>query len=615
MKNKLSLLNVGSYHLGGYPSKMVDYTIKNQLLDEKTWELFVNQFRIHSDTDKDWRGEFWGKMMRGGSLTYHLTKNQKLYQVLTNSVKDILSVQETNGRISSYPKDIELQSWDMWARKYVMLGLIYYYDICKSIRLKKNILISLTKQADYIIAHVGEGEGKKSIFATSANYGGLNSCSILEAFVKLYNLTNEERYYNFATYIVESGFCEDMNLVELCQTRQKPPYQFTHPKAYEMMSCFEGLLEYSKLKDNEKYLQPVINFVDMLLETDYTIVGSSGCTSEFLDNSTETQTKYTDDILQETCVTVTLMKLCAKLLLLTGNAKYADVIERSGYNALFGAVNNENQTMEKTEGRVWTLDGMYTVPHEPFPFDSYSPLIAQKRGRVIGGFKELQEGRSYGCCACIGSAGTAIFGLTSVLQNDDTIYFNLYNDCKVSTIINNTKVSLKMVADVYGRKGTTLFIKGAKQAFTLMFRVPEWAKKSFRVYVNGWKAENVEKDGYIRLDKRWEDEKIQIKFDLSVRAVVKNEKVAFVRGPIILARDERLGDVEKPLQLTVKNGRKVPYSFEKNPLFNANETVSIETGDGAILLCDYSQAGKNYDEENCKITIWSDMVKQKDKEK
>ena len=69
MKNKLSLLNVGSYHLGGYPSKIVDYTIKNQLLDGETWELFVNQFRIHSDTDKDWRGEFWGKMMRGGSLT------------------------------------------------------------------------------------------------------------------------------------------------------------------------------------------------------------------------------------------------------------------------------------------------------------------------------------------------------------------------------------------------------------------------------------------------------------------------------------------------------------------------------------------------------------------
>ena len=609
MRNKLNILKVGSYYLGGYPSKMVDYTIKNQLLDEETWKLFVNQFRIHSDTDKDWRGEFWGKMMRGGSLTYHLTKNQELYKALTNSVRDILSVQEPDGRISSYPKDIELQNWDMWARKYVMLGLIYYYDICKSIRLKKDIIISLKKQADYIIARVGNGEGKKSIFATSANYGGLNSCSILEPFVKLYNLTNEERYYDFATYIVENGFCEDMNLVELCQTKQQLPYKFTHPKAYEMMSCFEGLLEYAKLKDNADYLQPVINFVDMLLETDYTIIGSSGCASEFLDNSTETQTKYTDDILQETCVTVTLMKLCAKLLLLTGNVKYADVIERSGYNALFGAVNNEHQTMQKAEGRVWTLDGMYTVPHESFPFDSYSPLIEQKRGRVIAGFKELQNGRSYGCCACIGSAGTALFGLTSVLQSDDTIYFNLYNDCKINTMVNNTKVSLKMVADVYKRKGAMLYIKGANQAFTLMFRVPEWAKKNFQVYVNGWKADGVEKDGYIRLDKRWGEEKIQIKFDLPVRAVVKNGKVAFKRGPIVLARDERLGDVVQPLRLTVKNGRKIPYSLAKNTLFNVNETIGIETENGQIQLCDYSQAGKNYDEDHCKITIWNDMAK------
>lgn len=27
----------------------------------------------------------------------------------------------------------------------------------------------------------------------------------------------------------------------------------------------------------------------------------------------------------------------------------------------------------------------------------------------------------------------------------------------------------------------------------------------------------------------------------------------------------------------------------------------------SVKLCDYSQAGKNYDEENCEITVWQDM--------
>lgn len=114
-----------------------------------------------------------------------------------------------------------------------------------------------------------------------------------------------------------------------------------------MMSCFEGLLEYYKVTGEKKYLAAVENFVDMVVKTDYTIIGCSGCTHELFDNSTEKQTEETDGVMQETCVTVTFMKLAAKLFLLTGKAKYAEIIERSGLNALFGAVNDENQTMKK----------------------------------------------------------------------------------------------------------------------------------------------------------------------------------------------------------------------------------------------------------------------------
>lgn len=52
MKNiTLQFPNAGESKLYGYAGKMMEYTIDAQLLDEETWAVFVNQFRIKSDRD------------------------------------------------------------------------------------------------------------------------------------------------------------------------------------------------------------------------------------------------------------------------------------------------------------------------------------------------------------------------------------------------------------------------------------------------------------------------------------------------------------------------------------------------------------------------------------
>ncbi len=364
-----------------------------------------------------------------------------------------------------------------------MLAFIYFLDICKSDCLKEKVITALKGCADYILAHVGEGK-EKGIFDTSQIYGGLNSCSILEPFVRLYEITGEKRYLDFSKYIVELGFCSDMNIIKLCLDKKLYPYQFTHTKAYEMMSCFEGLLEYYKVTGEKKYLAAVENFVDMVVKTDYTIIGCSGCTHELFDNSTEKQTEETDGVMQETCVTVTFMKLAAKLFLLTGKAKYAEIIECSGLNALFGTVNDENQTMKKAEGRKWIGDDLVLVEHEPFPFDSYSPLTKGKRGRRVAGFRELQNGRSYGCCAAIGGAGTAIFGLSAITKRNNGFSVNLYTDFELKTEYKGDKILIKTSANPYGKSGAKINIDGKGKTFKLALRVPSYAKV-FDVAING----------------------------------------------------------------------------------------------------------------------------------
>ena len=77
INTRLSFPRAGEIKFGGYGGKMIDYTIDNQLLDADTWALLVDQFRQRQDSDNGgWRGEYWGKIMRGASLTYRATKTR-----------------------------------------------------------------------------------------------------------------------------------------------------------------------------------------------------------------------------------------------------------------------------------------------------------------------------------------------------------------------------------------------------------------------------------------------------------------------------------------------------------------------------------------------------------
>ena len=606
-ESALSFPTAGEIKLGGYGGKMMDYTVERQLTDVDTWCILVDQFRLREDSiNYGWRGEYWGKMMRGASLTYRATKNEKLYAILVDTVKDMLTTQDELGRFASYTVEKEFHAWDVWSRKYVMLGMMYFLDICKNKALSRKIITALKKHADYIIRHIGEGRGKKSIFDTFEKLGAMNSCSVLEPFVKLYRLTGEQRYLDFATYLVEGGLCKDASLIELALKGELYPYQYPQTKAYEMMSCFEGVLEYYKVVGNPDHLIATEKFVDMLIESDYTLIGGAGCKHEFLDNSTLTQTELaTMDVMQETCVTVTLMKLCAKLLSLTGNAKYAEYIERSGLNAMYGAVNNENQRMSRTLARTWLEGGRMVIleEHESFPFDSYSPLFRDRRGIRCGGVQLLQNGRSYGCCVCIGSAGTAIMGLFAVMKDEAGLYVNLYNDCRFNTDLFGESIRLDMRANPYESKGAKITVDGKGQSFAIALRVPTWTEK-FTVTVNGEAVDYVEKSGYAIVKRTWERDKIEVKLSSPVRMRVINGKIAFTKGPIALTGDCRLGDISSPLNIKAKDGKTVSAKRVKNTLFESNIAYEIGTRDGKITLCDYAQAGKNYDDENTGITVW-----------
>ena len=574
----------------GIIDRQARFVEENALMNASDWKLFVEQFRRGADdVDSGWRGEYFGKMMRGACMTYQYTKNEELYCLLTSTVEDMLTTQDEYGRFSSYLKIREFTGWDIWSRKYVILGFLHYHEICRDEALRSKIVSALTSHLDYIASHIGDG--KTDIGKTSQIWLGINSASILEPVIRMYNLVGREEYLSLAQHIIKFLSDGEPNIITLALENKLMPHQYPVKKAYEMMSCFEGVLEYYRLTGEEKWKTAAINFANAVYKNEITVIGCAGCDEECFDNAVATETSRTG-IMQETCVTVTWMKLCNQLLLLTSDPKYADMIERSFYNALYGAINNE-----------------LTQNNGGFIFDSYSPLTLGKRGILTGGYKNISAERYYGCCAAIGAAGSALPALTAVTATSDGIAVNYYESGCVK--INGLDL---MVETAYPAGDTVkITVKNSENTKKLIaLRIPAFSGKNTSISVNGETitVENEKSDSfYAEIERKWNaEDTIEICFDMNARIIRpvgidgKEETKDFfslLYGPLVLALDSRLTSVGETIPLDGKISVNAHEKVLPKCLFSADVII----GNKKLLMIDYGSAGKTWDEHS-QIEAW-----------
>lgn len=577
----------------GAQDRAVRFVTEKQLLDAKTWANFVRVYTYDSDDrDRGWRNEYWGKMMRGACLTYLYTGDEALYDTLTGAVKGLLKTQRADGRISTYSKEEQLTGWDVWGRKYVITGLLHFYRICRDESLKKTILDALERHADAILRDVGGGEGQKPITETSEWWGGVNASSILEPFVDLYTVTGEKKYLDFAEYIISCGGCRDGNLIELAEQGEKAPFEYPEQKAYETMSFFEGLLAYYEATGNEYYFGVVKKFIEAIFKTDITVIGCSGCTHELFDHSALVQTERREGIMQETCVTVTWMRLLLRMYRLTGKAKYYERFERSARNALYGALNEH--MLQGRDGRGNLFD--------PLPFDSYSPLTYGTRARGIGGFKLFDFGGFYGCCACIAAAGVAIAPLSAFMRYEDGYVFSAYESGTVVT----DGAAFAVETDFPASPNVKITVAPTgKTSFVLRLRVPENTLDA-AVSINGEKRDIPRQDGFFTVDREWNDgDTLELRGAFRPVFERLNGMTAVLYGPTVLARDAAKepegGDITEPVALT---GEYTLLSPEDGEALR----IAFDRADGKapLILTDYASCGKNWMKDTI-MSAWLDI--------
>jgi len=597
----LTVVKPGSVDIDGFVDEGIRHAQDHEV-KIYDWDRLVNPFRNHTDGGFTWRGEFWGKQMRAASFQYAYTQDAELYAVMEATVRDLLTTQDPDtGRIGSYPTDWDV--WDVWCRKYVMLGLESFYSVCKDEALKKEVLTALCYHADYILARLGPATEGKTEITSTGYWNGIASCSILEPMVMLYNLTGFQRYLDFATYIVNTGCTKDpnVNLFELAYECKVMPslWYKGQSKAYEMTSCFEGLAEYYRVTGEEKWKIACLNYYRLVSDHEITIAGSgsgqgSGAGYSYYNGNVEhwnnlavNQSDPTLRQTQETCVTVAWMKYCFQMLRLVGESEVADDLEISIYNALFAALKAEG-----VETSNWK-----------FIFDYFNPLNGQKLNP--GGVMYDSEGALGCCCPAAGHSGMGLIPFIGVMNRADGPVINLYHDSTVTT----DGVTLDITGNYPFEDTVTVTVTPeTPREFTLSLRIPAWSEKTV-VTLNGVEQTGVTAGAYFSIKRQWNaGDVITLQLDLRTRLVEDPagfDKVALMRGPIVLARDSRFGDGEvTSIKKVAADENGYVAAAEAEPVFDSNLTLSVPCKDGSsVLFCDYASAGQTWTGES-RYAVW-----------
>ena len=568
-------------------------------------------FREKTETRR-WQTEFWGKYMHSAVPYAAYSGSERLRSNIDRGVNRILATQEPCGYIGNYPEDLRCgEGWDVWGMKYTLMGLLHYYDGTRSrskVEVEKGdrALNAAKRLCDYVIGEIGPGGKRGRELWETGNWSGYASSSILEPVMWLYRRTHEKRYLDFATSIVEGMTKPEKGprLLDLAlkgvsvADRDDPAFRkknsgdwayvckYGRGKAYEMMSCYQGMLDYVQVKSEESgakgykddplFIAAVMTAEDIVKE-EVNLAGGCACSEAWFHGAKKQHRPHIH--LQETCVTITWMRLCEKLLELTGDPKWADQIERTFYNAYLGAL--------KPDGSV---------------FAAYTPLSGNRWRGMDHCFMH------HDCCTANGPRGFLCFLRELFRKCGDTATFNFYSSALVDGFD---------MYSLYPRQDWVRIVSHTTGPLKLRLRIPGWSAKTV-VKLNGKELGDVKSGSYFAVENDWKlGDVVEVRFDMPVVAHLLDHHVAFTRGPVLLARDSRFGDgdLTEPFRDNIGDCRAVGIADgQLLPAFSAVRTPSDdvwmafsatlpigshhENPEAAnpltVFFCDYASAGNEW---------------------
>ncbi len=377
---------------------------------------------------------------------------------------------------------------------------------------KTNFLTVATRLAD----HIG------SVFGPGKRMGYPGHPEIELALVKLWRATGEKRYLELARFFIENRgakFFATEHHTPLAEydgaywQDDVPICDHRTIKGHAVRAAYllSGATDVAGETGNQALLKMINRVWRNTTERNMYITGGIGPSASnegfTHDYDLPNLTAY-----QETCASVALAQWNHRLALLYGDARFADVFERSLYNGVLAGVSLDGQRF------------FYVNPLESAGLHHRSPW--------------------FGCACCPPNVARTLASLGGYAYalSDDALWVNLYIQGSARATLNGRKVTLNVETD-YPWDGKVVLKPHLEQTakFDLRLRIPGWCHGA-TVAVNGRNVSEPTTDrGYIVVGREWKGgDVVELNLPMPVQKIAANPNVqadagrlAIQRGPLV----------------------------------------------------------------------------------
>ena len=355
------------------------------------------------------------------------------------------------------------------------------------------------------------------------------------ALARLYVLTGEKKYLDEAKFLLD--YRGKTGHQDIYSQSDKPVVEQTEAWGHAVRAgyMYAGMADVAALTGDSAYIKAIDKICENIISKKYYITGGVGArhAGESFGANYELPnlTAY-----NETCAAISMVYLFHRMFLLHGDARYIDCLERTLYNGVISGMSIDG--------------GLFFYPN-PLSADGVYKFNADNTNTRQPWF---------GCACCPSNLCRFIPSFPGYMYavKDRKLYVNLFAGNTVAVQVGGKDVVLEQTTN-YPWDGdiTIKVLKNKAKVFDLALRIPGWLNEpvpsdlysfvdktegNYLVKVNGVIVQSKLADGqldqgYFVLNREWKKgDVITIHFDMPVRTVKANDRVADDRGKLAVER-------------------------------------------------------------------------------
>jgi uncharacterized protein len=447
---------------------------------------------------------------------------ERLMAHIDTSVAVLTAAQQDDGYLNSYVQvirpDKRWQHLD-WGHEHYSAGHLIQAAVAVARGTGRSDLLEIAcRLADRIDADFGTGPGK---------IDGIDGHPEIEmALVELYRVTGERRYLDLARYFVDRrghGLLSvarytDRNFGSMYWQDHTPLREATEVGGHAVRQLYllSGAVDVYAETGDRSLLEAAERLWEEMVATQTYLTGGVG--AHHLDESFGDQYELPNErAYTETCAAIASVMLSWRLLLATGNVRYADLIERTLYNCLLAGVSLRGDKY------------LYVNP------------LQRRDSHALrdGGDMRAERTPWFRCACCPPNIMRTLASLEHyvIAADDMSVVLHQYISGSFEARIAAGTVSLVVQTGLPWTGSVTVAVNGpAGEAWTLTLRVPAWSPRA-RVTVNGAAVSDQPQDGWLRISRDWAPgDIVTVELDMEVRVVTADPRVDTARGAVALER-------------------------------------------------------------------------------